>query len=97
MKTLYCILVPHGKSDRLPKFLDYVMDNSRPEAGYTQMPVCEGGWYNPITATVEKEKMIPIMVACNSHQIDAIALFAKSHFEEILILYWEVSNNVRFV
>lgn len=64
--------------------------------GLTITPPVKGTWLSD-SGDLYMERMIPVRIACTSHEIEAIAEFTKSYYNQLKVLYYCVSTTVRFV
>ena len=51
----------------------------------------------PTLGDLYMERMIPVRIACNATQIEEIAEFTKTYYDQLKVLYYCVSTTVRFV
>lgn len=63
--------------------------------GITILKPCKGYWINEDSKY--EDRVIPVRIACSEANIAKIAKFALSHYRQLAILYYEISNNVKFV
>ena len=61
--------------------------------GLTILTAAKGQWVAP-DGTLFSERMIPVRIACSRKQMDDIADFTASHYEQLAIFYYMVSNEV---
>ena len=63
--------------------------------GLTVMKPVKGQWLKE--NVLYDERVIPVRIACTKDQIDKIAKFSLTHYEQKAIMYYKLSNEVYFV
>lgn len=58
-------------------------------------PATTGYWINE--GKTYLDRVIPVRIACKESEIRKIALFAKSHYRQLAIMYYKISDQVYFV
>lgn len=62
--------------------------------GLTILSPAKGQWVSP-SGELFKERMIPVQVACTEEQIEQIADLTAKHYDQLAILFYCVSNNIK--
>lgn len=103
MKTdvhMWEILVPTVRNDGRPIRLRFhrVWDRKVIEitGGLTVLRPAKGSWVSD-AGDLYAERMIPVRIACTDAEIMEIAEFSKRYYEQLKILVFRVSNDVRFI
>ncbi len=63
--------------------------------GITILKPTKGVWINE--GITYEDRVIPVRIACSEEAILKIAKFALTHYRQISVMYYELSNNVQFV
>ena len=64
--------------------------------GLTVLPkTVKGMWVN--NGKTFTDRCIPVIIACTEAQIDQIAQFTKTHYRQLSIMYFKISDDVKFV
>jgi len=63
--------------------------------GLSALPIIQGQWVDQ--GKVFAEKMRPVRIACSARKIKWLAEYAKRHFSQFSIMYYPISQDVRFV
>jgi hypothetical protein len=99
MSSLFEILVPTIRSNGKPirtrchKAWDSKVRDIA--GGLTIMSPVKGEWV--YEGDVYRERVIPVRIMCNSEQISQIVKFSLSHYDQLAIMYYEITNNVIIV
>lgn len=64
--------------------------------GLTIMPPSKGQWVAP-DGTLYAERMIPVMIVATDSECDAIMKMTLDYYDQLAILCWEVSANVKIL
>ena len=62
--------------------------------GLTILKPAKGQWVDESTDTLHEERMIPVKIACTAHQLKMIINFTLSHYNQIAVLAYKVSDEV---
>jgi hypothetical protein len=62
--------------------------------GLTVLSPARGQWVSP-DGRLFHERMIPVRIACEPDQMEAIADLTARYYEQLAILYYRVSDHVR--
>lgn len=71
---------------------DFVLKISH---GMTILRSAKGRWRH--SAGQQEEQMIPVRVICSPAEMTKIARFTKEHYEQKVVLFYRVSNEVYFI
>mgnify|MGYP003395241913 CR=1 FL=1 len=98
MKNLYEILIPVADNDgktfsnaHVTKFWDLIIATAN---GLTVMPNVKGFWVDGGRTFTDENT--PLRVVATKDEIRFIAHQAKSHFNQLAILYYKISDDVVF-
>ena len=97
---MWTILVPCKRNDGRPirtrfhRVWDEKVRNIT--GGLTIMPPNKGQWVSP-DGELYDERMIPVMFAATEVQCDEIMKFTLDYYEQLAIMCWEVSSNVKLL
>ncbi len=99
MIRLYEILVPTVRNNGRPIRLRFhkIWDQKVREiaGGMTILSPARGQWVSE-TGELFVERMIPVRIACTKEQIEQIADFTRTYYDQKVILFYLVSNEVHF-
>ena len=94
------ILVPTVRNDGRPiktRFHRVWDDKVRAiSGGMTIMTPAKGQWISG-DKELFTERMIPVRIACNKDQILKIAEMTKEYYEQQMILYYRIADEVHFL
>lgn len=97
---LWEILVPTVRNDGRPIHTRFhrVWDERVREisGGLTILTPAKGSWISE-AGDLYAERMIPVRIACTEDEIEAIAEMSKRYYEQLKILVYKISDDVRFV
>lgn len=97
---LWEILVPTIRNDGRPirtRFHRVWDEKVRTIAGgLTIFHPVKGQWIAEC-GTMFKERMIPVRIACDESQMLAIADFTAKYYEQLAVMFYKVSDDVRIV
>ena len=101
MKKIWEILVPtvtnEGKPIRVKQHKHWDKRVRELLGGLTIMqPNIKGEWVSP-QGEIFTERMIPVRVCCDEKQISNIAQFTKTFYEQEVVMYYCISNEVKIV
>lgn len=65
--------------------------------GLTIFKPSKGQWVQPDTNQLFEERMIPVRVACNEKQLDAILKHTLRHYKQHAVMAYEVSQRVKIL
>lgn len=94
---LYEILVPtvrNGKPVRTRHHKEWDKYVRGLSGGLTILKPAKGIWIEPSSGELFEERMIPVRIACTEKQIKKISEFTRSHYDQIAVMYYELSSNV---
>ena len=99
---MYQILVPtvrrsNGRPYRLRYHRVWDAQVRAISGGLTILPPTKGQWVNPADGELFVERMIPVQVVATPEQMSKIAAMTCQYYDQLAILYWEVSASVTFV
>lgn len=100
IRKMWTILVPCERNDGRPIYTRFhrVWDEKvrKITGGLTIMPPSKGQWVSP-NGEVYDERMIPVMFAATEEQCDEIMKLTLDYYEQLAVLCWEVSSNVKLL
>jgi hypothetical protein len=99
MNMLWEILVPThtNEGEEIEEGFHHVWDEHVRllAGGLTLLKPNQGQWVNDEGDPVH-EPMLPARIACDSETIDQIASYTASHYQQKTVMYYLLSNDVRF-
>lgn len=100
MLKMWTILVPTQRNDGRPIKTRFhrVWDAKVREitGGLTILPPNKGQWVCP-EGKLYAERMIPVMFTATEENCNTIMKLTMDYYEQLAILCWEVSNNVKLL
>lgn len=97
---LYEILVPTVRKDGTPYHTRFhrIFDGKVREIskGLTIFTPAKGQWISEENELVA-ERMIPVRIACTREQIDKIAEITVKYYEQDVVMFYRISDEVEFV
>ena len=93
---LFEILVPcsfNGKPTRTKHHQEFDKYVHRLSGGLTIFRPAIGYWHNNEKVLI-RERMIPVRVFCSQKSLNKILSFAIKHYNQDVIMAYEISNNV---
>lgn len=94
---LYEILVPTISNEGIPYRTRYhkVWDEKvrAIAGGLTIITPIKGQWKSP-DGTLFSERMIPVRIACNESEINAIADMTAVYYNQLAIMFYRISDKV---
>ena len=94
----YEILVPTQRNDGRPiRTRFHRVWDARVRAitgGLTILAPAKGQWVSP-QGELLAERMIPVRIVCTPEQIEQIADMTAAYYEQLAVLFYQVSDNVR--
>lgn len=94
---LYEILVPttiDNKKVLLSHHKDWDKFVRKISGGLTVLVAAKGQWIHPVTKEAIAEKVIPVRVACTANQLEQILTFTISHYDQLVVMAYVVSEEV---
>lgn len=101
MKSLYRILIPTLYEDtrtpvRIKHHREFDKQVLKIAGGMTIfVPTIKGLWTDKEKVYVDRT--VPVDIYCTKKQIERIAKFAKQHYRQLSIMYFEITDKVYFV
>lgn len=98
--TLFEILVPTkfedtGKPVRLAHHREWDRVILRVSGGMTIVRSAIGRWVD--NNHLYEDRVIPVRIACTDKQMKEIAVFTKSHYRQIAVMYYRLSDDVYII
>lgn len=97
MNELWEILVPTTMNDKpVRKRHHQQWDNyvRKLSGGLTVLHPAKGQWIEPDSGKLLSERMIPVRVACTKKHIDKIIEFTLTHYNQLAVMAYKLSNEV---
>lgn len=96
--NLYEILVPTVRNDGRPfRTRFHRVWDAKVRAitgGLTILAPAKGQWVSP-QGQLFSERMIPVRIACTAEQIEKIADMTAAYYDQLAILFYKISDEVR--
>jgi hypothetical protein len=100
IKKMWTILVPTQRNDGRPiKTRFHRVWDAKIKSitgGLTIQPPNKGKWLAP-NGDIYDERMIPVMFVATEEECDRVIDITLEYYDQIAILCWEVSSNVKMV
>ncbi len=100
MTKMFEILVPcqynSGKPVRTRHHKEWDKVVRKISGGLTVLKPAKGQWVSNENVLFD-ERMIPVRIICTDKQIQKIMKFTLSHYRQLAVLAYEVSNNVLYM
>lgn len=96
--NLYEILVPtqHDNGKPIRTRFHRVWDRKVRSiaGGLTILNPAKGQWTS-VTGELFAERMIPVRIMCSADDIDAIADYTATHYNQLAVMFYKISDDVK--